>query len=45
MSQSTNDVYPTALKLATYVGIFRLLDAMAYLRAPSSARPRSSPTC
>ena len=33
MSQSTNDVYPTALKLATYVGIFRLVDAMAHLRA------------
>ncbi|WP_374489156.1 aspartate ammonia-lyase [Zoogloea sp.] len=33
MSQSTNDVYPTALKLATYVGIYRLVDAMAYLRA------------
>lgn len=32
MSQSTNDVYPTALKLATYVGIFRLVDAMAHLR-------------
>lgn len=32
MSQSTNDVYPTALKLATYIGIFRLVDAMAYLR-------------
>ena len=32
MSQSTNDVYPTALKLATYVGIFSLVDAMAYLR-------------
>ena len=32
MSQSTNDVYPTALKLATYVGIFRLIDAMAGLR-------------
>ena len=32
MSQSTNDGYPTALKLATYVGIFRLVDAMAYLR-------------
>jgi aspartate ammonia-lyase len=30
MSQSTNDVYP--VKLATYVGIFRLVDAMAYLR-------------
>ncbi|MFD1626189.1 aspartate ammonia-lyase [Azospirillum griseum] len=33
MSQSTNDVYPTALKLATYTGIFRLVEAMGYLRA------------
>ena len=32
MSQSTNDVYPSALKLATYVGIFRLVEAIAYLR-------------
>ncbi len=32
MGQSTNDVYPTALKLATYVGIFRLVEAMAHLR-------------
>jgi aspartate ammonia-lyase len=32
MSQSTNDVYPTALKLATYFSIFRLVDAMATLR-------------
>ncbi|MGE5517531.1 MAG: aspartate ammonia-lyase [Bacteroidota bacterium] len=32
MSQSTNDVYPTALKVATYVGIFRLVEAMAHLR-------------
>jgi aspartate ammonia-lyase len=32
LGQSTNDVYPTALKLATYTGIFRLVDAMAYLR-------------
>jgi aspartate ammonia-lyase len=32
MSQSTNDVYPTALKLATYTGIFQLVDAMEYLR-------------
>ncbi|MDR3517233.1 MAG: aspartate ammonia-lyase [Azospirillaceae bacterium] len=32
MGQSTNDVYPTALKLATYVGIFRLVEAMSYLR-------------
>ncbi|GAB3450198.1 aspartate ammonia-lyase [Insolitispirillum peregrinum] len=33
MSQSTNDVYPSALKLATYHSIFRLVEAMAYLRA------------
>jgi aspartate ammonia-lyase len=32
MSQSTNDVYPTALKLAAYRGIYRLIDAMALLR-------------
>ena len=29
MSQSTNDVYPTALKVAAYFGIYRLVDAMA----------------
>ena len=32
MGQSTNDVYPTSLKLATYVGIFRLVEAMSHLR-------------
>ena len=32
MSQSTNDVYPTAIKVATYFGIYRLVDAMAHLR-------------
>ena len=32
MSQSTNDVYPTAIKVAAYFGIFRLVDAMAHLR-------------
>lgn len=32
MSQSTNDVYPTALKLAAYAGIMQLVDAMAVLR-------------
>ena len=32
MSQSTNDVYPTALKLAAYSGIMGLVDAMAVLR-------------
>ncbi len=33
MGQSTNDVYPTALKVATYAGVFRLVEAMGYLRA------------
>jgi aspartate ammonia-lyase len=38
MSQSTNDVYPTALKLATYFSIFRLIDAMAVLRRGFEAK-------
>jgi aspartate ammonia-lyase len=38
MSQSTNDVYPTALKLAAYAGIFRLVDAMAHLRGAFEAK-------
>ena len=33
MSQSTNDVYPTALKMATYRSAQRLLDQMALLEA------------
>ena len=33
ISQSTNDVYPTALKIATYHAIHRLVGAMAVLRA------------
>ena len=33
MSQSTNDVYPTALKLAGYEGILGLIAAMEVLRA------------
>ncbi|MCZ8183840.1 MAG: aspartate ammonia-lyase [Beijerinckiaceae bacterium] len=32
LSQSTNDVYPTALKIAAYAGVMRLIDAMAHLR-------------
>lgn len=32
MSQSTNDVYPSALKIATYHGVFHLIEAMAVLR-------------
>jgi aspartate ammonia-lyase len=38
MSQSTNDVYPTALKVATYSGIFALVDAMAVLRRAFEAK-------
>jgi aspartate ammonia-lyase len=38
MSQSTNDVYPTALKVATYFGILRLVDAMAVLRRAFEAK-------
>ncbi len=38
MSQSTNDVYPTALKLATYFGIFRLIEAMVVLRRAFEAK-------
>ena len=38
MSQSTNDVYPTALKVAGYFGIFRLVDAMAVLRRAFEAK-------
>jgi aspartate ammonia-lyase len=32
MGQSTNDVYPTAIKIATIQGTYGLLSAMAYLR-------------
>ncbi len=38
LSQSTNDVYPTALKVATYIGIFRLVDAMGILRRAFEAK-------
>jgi aspartate ammonia-lyase len=38
MSQSTNDVYPSALKVAAYFGIFRLIDAMAILRLAFAAK-------
>ena len=39
-SQSTNDVYPTALKIATCFGIHRLVDAMATLRGAFAAQGR-----
>jgi aspartate ammonia-lyase len=38
LSQSTNDVYPTAVKLALQFGIRRLLDDMALLRKAFEAK-------
>jgi aspartate ammonia-lyase len=38
MSQSTNDVYPTAIKIAAHFGIQRLTGAMAELRAAFAAK-------
>lgn len=38
LSQSTNDVYPTALKLAAWIGVHRLVDAMAILRRAFEAK-------
>jgi aspartate ammonia-lyase len=40
MSQSTNDVYPTAVKLALHFGITRLVSSMAELRAAFSAKAK-----
>lgn len=37
-SQSTNDVYPTALKVATWFGVHRLVDAMGTLRGAFEAK-------
>jgi aspartate ammonia-lyase len=38
IGQSTNDVYPTALKVATWFGIFGLVDAMVVLRRAFEAK-------
>src|SRR6202008_500550 len=38
LSQSTNDVYPTAVKLALQLGIRRLLEEMKYLRESFAAK-------
>jgi aspartate ammonia-lyase len=38
MSQSTNDVYPTAVKVALHFGIRRLVEAMAKLRGAFEAK-------
>jgi aspartate ammonia-lyase len=40
LSQSTNDVYPTALKLALQFGIRRLLQEMVFLRKAFEAKAR-----
>ena len=40
MSQSTNDVYPTAVKVALHFGIQRLIAAMAELRAAFEVKAR-----
>ncbi|MFZ4286154.1 aspartate ammonia-lyase [Variovorax sp. HJSM1_2] len=37
-SQSTNDVYPTAVRIALWLGIERLLASMAFLRAGFEAK-------
>jgi aspartate ammonia-lyase len=37
-SQSTNDVYPTAVRIATWIGIDALLEAMAGLREAFEAK-------
>ncbi len=41
LSQSTNDVYPTAIKLALHVLIDRLVGAMAELRGAFEAKAKS----
>jgi aspartate ammonia-lyase len=38
LGQSTNDVYPTAIKIATIQGAEELLSAMAHLRAAMTAK-------
>jgi aspartate ammonia-lyase len=38
IGQSTNDVYPSALKIATWFGIHSLVEAMAVLRAAFEAK-------
>lgn len=38
LSQSTNDVYPTAIKVASHVGVLRLIEAMKVLRAAFNAK-------
>jgi len=44
-SQSTNDTYPTAVKLATWFGIQTLLGALARLRGAFEDKASESRTC
>ncbi|MDB5810471.1 MAG: aspartate ammonia-lyase, partial [Betaproteobacteria bacterium] len=44
MSQSTNDVYPTAVKLAVHFGIGRLIAAMVELRGAFETKAREFET-
>lgn len=44
LGQSTNDVYPSALKIATINGAAELLAAMAHLRAAFARKARFSST-
>ena len=45
MGQSTNDVFPTATRLALLLTTPALVAAARALAAASPARPRRSPTC
>ena len=45
LSQSTNDVYPTAINVALRFGLERLLRRWPACAANSSSRRKSSPTC
>ncbi|NPT61892.1 aspartate ammonia-lyase [Paraburkholderia elongata] len=38
LGQSTNDVYPTALKVATHMGVLQLVEAMGILRSSFEAK-------
>ena len=42
LSQSTNDVYPTAVKLGTIFAARELLDALNELKTPSPPKPSNS---
>ena len=44
MSQSTNDVYPTALKIALYKGVCGWSTPMAHLRRAFERKARTSKT-